>query len=62
MDTQKYKGTNTMLTGRRKTAQLRKIEDIGTHEITRESEIYGTAPKSDKRKEAGDKDRSEVSP
>jgi len=32
MDTQKYKATNTMLTGRRKMAQLKRIEDIGAHE------------------------------
>ena len=49
MDTQKYKGTNTMLTGRRKMAHLTRIEDIGTHEINRKSETADTAAKSAKR-------------
>jgi len=61
MDTQKYKGTNTMLTGRRKMAQLKRIEDIGAHEINRKSETADTAAKSAKRKEPGGKDRTEAS-
>jgi hypothetical protein len=61
MDTQKYKGTNTMLTGRRKSAQLKRIEDTGTHEISRQSGTAGTAAKSAKRKEAGGKDRTGAS-
>ena len=61
MDTQKYKGTNTMLTGRRKMAQLKRIEDIGTYEISRKSETADTVAKSDKRKEAGGKERIEAS-
>jgi len=61
MDTQKYKGTNTMLTGRRKMAQLKRIEDMGTHEISRKSETADPAARSTKRKEAGGKDRTEDS-